>query len=1041
VPKAGGRNRGLAGGVTVVIECWGVKDTSTVQNQRCSCEGKALFRSVLICVLALLMIQFRASASPTSRRQVQARPETQQVEVLFLSSMDPYSPDVASMIEQAKAEILNGSDKPVRFSLDYLNYRLLLGDPSHDNATASYLLGKYRGKSFQLVIAIGEAASTAAEQIRAKLFPEGYLLFFVVNPKNEARWLVPKPNRAGAVRKANYLATLQLALRQNPGTTRVVVASGSSDPEQQEMAIAREQFESYDSILRFEYLTNLDLTELLHRLAGEEAGSVILFLDFEVDATGEQFDPARVLPSISKATNRPIYGTLSSFVGNGAVGGSVAELGDVGRTLGQVGARILKAGKAESVPVATGDFQHYMFDWRQLHRFSIAENELPPHSVVLNWEYSPWELYRSRVIVLSTSLLVETLLIVLLIGSVVRRRRAQEAASRSESEFADAQRLAQIGSWLWDAEKAVLTCSEELHKIVGLAREVPLPQIAEMSRLFTRESWERLIVAKERAWQSGAVEECEVEVVVPDGETKWILVRGEPQCDRYGRMTSVHGTAQDITDRKRSQVKLQGSEERLTAIVDSAMDAIIAVDDQQQILLFNASAERMLGCPASLAVGSSLSRFIPERFRADHVAHLRRFSDTGVTTRSMGTNGRLWALRTNGEEFPIEASISQVEDAGKKLFTVIIRDVTARHRAEEAASESEKRFRLIANTAPVMIWMSGPDKLCNYFNEPWVAFTGRSLEQELGNGWTDGVHPDDLRTCLDTYTQSFARRERFSMEYRLRRYDARYRWVLDIGVPRFNSDNSFAGYVGCCLDVSDMKEAKAILVEFSGRLIRAGEEERARIARELHDNINQRLALLASGLQELEKTASADADPSQRCGLQELWRLTNEIATEIQHMSHQLHPSKLHYLGLPSTVRELCREFSQQHKIEVECLVVGLPEDLDENVSLNLFRTVQESLRNAAKHSKARRVSVELTCESGAIRLRISDDGVGFDHEDKRVHHGLGLISMRERLRSIGGELSIWSKPSLGTLLKGTVPVATKRSASELTVADPDGTP
>jgi signal transduction histidine kinase len=299
------------------------------------------------------------------------------------------------------------------------------------------------------------------------------------------------------------------------------------------------------------------------------------------------------------------------------------------------------------------------------------------------------------------------------------------------------------------------------------------------------------------------------------------------------------------------------------------------------------------------------------------------------------------------------------------------------------------------------------------------------------------VHAQDMQGCISTYTQYFDRRERFSMEYRLRRHDGKYRWVLDIGVPRFNDDGSFAGYVGCCMDISDLKQARATVIEFSGRLLRAGEEERARIARELHDDINQRLALLANGLQEAEQAAAADKDPSRRQELRVLWQMTNEIATDIQHMSHQLHPSKLHYLGLTSTVRQLCNEFAQQHKIEMECIVKSLPDDLDENISLNLFRTVQESLRNAVKHSKAHHVKVELTCQSNLVHLLVSDDGVGFDPEERRADHGLGLVSMRERLRSVGGEFSIWSKPFQGTVVEAKVPVATKRAPSELTVAGP----
>ena len=121
---------------------------------------------------------------------------------------------------------------------------------------------------------------------------------------------------------------------------------------------------------------------------------------------------------------------------------------------------------------------------------------------------------------------------------------------------------------------------------------------------------------------------------------------------------------------------------------------------------------------------------------------------------------------------------------------------------------TENLFQIVADVAPVLVWMSGPDKLCTFFNKGWLDFTGRPLERELGNGWADGVHPDDLPTCLETYSSAFDRRDPFKMEYRLRRRDGEYRWVLDEGVPLFSADGTFAGYIGSCVDITERRHAE-----------------------------------------------------------------------------------------------------------------------------------------------------------------------------------------------------------------------------------------
>jgi PAS domain S-box-containing protein len=185
--------------------------------------------------------------------------------------------------------------------------------------------------------------------------------------------------------------------------------------------------------------------------------------------------------------------------------------------------------------------------------------------------------------------------------------------------------------------------------------------------------------------------------------------------------------------------------------------------------------------------------------------------------------GEMINRKKNGELYWESAAISPVKDVDGKIthFIAVTEDITERKRMEESLRESEERFRLMADTAPVMIWVAGPDSLCTFFNKPWLAFTGRSLEQEQGNGWTERVHPDDLPRCHDTYLSAFNVRRNFQMEYRLQRADGEYRWLLDTGVPRFTPNGDFAGYIGSCFDITERKRAEEALWESENKFSKA----------------------------------------------------------------------------------------------------------------------------------------------------------------------------------------------------------------------------
>ena len=662
--------------------------------------------------------------------------------------------------------------------------------------------------------------------------------------------------------------------------------------------------------------------------------------------------------------------------------------------------------------------QRNVFGKCSLHHWNVGKYELSRSGLDLYWEYLFWDLHRWRIVALSATLAIETSLILILLHSRAKRKRAEDALVQKETELSEAQRLAQISSWQWELSTDTLTWSRDLFGTTGVNGTPPPQSRKQLSQIFTSESWARVTQTIEKTLTTGESYEEELEASRADGRKMWVIFRGETVRDRTGAVIRLRGTMQDVTRQKQAAAELKKSEEMFSkAFRQGPMALSLTSATTQRYIDVNESFEHFTGyCRGELIGRTPMEVGIwPEVSQRPHFLSSLLAGDSlrDVELRFITKSGQTRLAQTSAE---------LIEIAGEPCVLGAAIDVTDRTMAEQALVESEKRFRLMSDSAPVLMWMADPNKLCTDFNKEWLRFTGRTTQQEVGNGWTEGIHATDSDACLLIYTKAFDRRQQFSMEYRLRRHDGAYRWVLHKGVPRFLKDGTFAGYIGCCVDITEQKEAKAAQAELSGRLMRAHEEERARIARELHDDVNQRLALLANGIQQLEQSC-ASHEGKEKTRLHALWRLTSELATDLQHLSHELHPSKLQYLGLAAALRGFCHEFSQLHKTKVECVVRDLPTDLDENVSLSLFRTAQESLHNVAKHSHAQHVKIELCGETSAVRLRISDDGVGFDSEQKISHPGLGLISMQERLRSVGGQCSVWSHPSLGTQIEASVPI------------------
>jgi PAS domain S-box-containing protein len=414
-------------------------------------------------------------------------------------------------------------------------------------------------------------------------------------------------------------------------------------------------------------------------------------------------------------------------------------------------------------------------------------------------------------------------------------------------------------------------------------------------------------------------------------------------------------------------------------------------------------------------------------FLSPDVHHL--FSSYLQKVLSEGRARGLMKVRTRGgEEIILEYDNSlRKEGLDEPVVRCIGRNVTEQKRAERALRESEERFRTMANAAPVMIWMSGPDARCTFFNQRWLDFSGRPMEQQVGNGWIESIHPDDRSYRMEAYLRAFKARKSFEMEYRLRRADGEYRWILDIGTPRFEPYNTFAGYIGSCSDVTELKHAEEQLRQLSGRLITLQEEERQRISRDLHGTTGSGLTALIANLALVRRSAGA-LEPRARKALIESLDLARQCVREIRTLCYLLHPPLLDELGLVSALRWYADGFAKRSGVRVDLDVPAKLDRLPCDTETALFRIVQEGLTNIQLHSGSPTARIRITCQANEIVLILQDRGRGIrarllgSSADSIGRLGVGIAGMRERVRQLGGRMEI-NTSTKGTTIKAVLPV------------------
>ena len=464
---------------------------------------------------------------------------------------------------------------------------------------------------------------------------------------------------------------------------------------------------------------------------------------------------------------------------------------------------------------------------------------------------------------------------------------------------------------------------------------------------------------------------------------------------------------------------LRESEELHRVILLNMSDAVFITDDHGAFTFICPNADQIFGYgPDEIRPMGRISRLLGQ----DLVDRERLAASGEIRNIEHEITTKLGARRA----LLVHIKLVVIK-GGTTLYTC--RDVTERREAERSLQRNEERLTLALEAASMGAW----DWDIPTGNMTWSPQTHRLLGDTAGaqtpsfNSFLERVHVADRDRVSRAMAEAMGGAATYETEFRVRGYDGSERWILGKGKALENGKP--LRMIGVFVDLTAHHHIERQLQELSGRLIHAHEEERIRLSRELHDDLAQRVALHAADLSFL-RSRLKEASPEVHQQIATLSTQTAGISSALHHLSHELHPARLSSLGLDASVRRLCRDMAEAHKVAIEVDISGTPSTIDGDAALCLYRITQEALRNVVKHSGAARAAVSLTVQNGEIMLHVGDDGAGFDHHAVQGKGTLGLVSMRERARLVKGQLQVTSSPGRGTRVDVRVPLFRSEQAT-----------
>jgi PAS domain S-box-containing protein len=627
---------------------------------------------------------------------------------------------------------------------------------------------------------------------------------------------------------------------------------------------------------------------------------------------------------------------------------------------------------------------------------------------------------------------------------ITERKQAEEDLRRSEEQRRLALDLTGISCWDWQFSDESLSWSGNTSQLLGLPAN---------EGVITYQNWWESIHPEDIDWVERAIDcslrnhtdyEAEYRITYPNGNLHWLFEKGRAIYDESNQPTRMLGVLMDVTDRKQAETALTNLVEGTAAAVGEDFFPLLVrhlsstlnvrhvcisklVEEKLQTQAFWSENQlqpnivydpSLTPCELVLKQGIYVhcervqENFPDDRFLVDLQAEsywgIALFDTAGTPIGVLcilddkplvDRSSNEAILRVFAARAAAELERQQALEALQKLNQEL--EVRIEKRTADLR-ESEARFRVMADSAPVLIWVSNTEGLCNFLNQGWLNFTGRTLAEEIGNGWLEDLHTEDLDRFLDIYISNFNNKKNFQIEYRLRRVDGQYRWILNTGTPRFSPDGNFAGYIGSCIDISDRKIAE--------EKIKISLAEKELLLKEVHHRVKNNLQVISSifALQ-----SQCIKDPN-------ILAILTDSQSRIRSMAlihEKLYQSdNLAQIDFPDYIQNLVSNLFSSYNINAESIksqiqLENISLDIDAAIPCGLLinELVSNSLKHAFPSRRSGTISISFLSQSeDLLSLVVRDDGVGLPEGlEIEKNNSLGLRLVRALTRQLQGKLKI----------------------------------